>query len=41
MISEALKLRLVGGRVSYSWCMCVASNGYGGLGWGRDGGGGW
>ena len=26
------------GRVSHSWCMCVASHGSGGLGAGRDGG---
>ena len=30
-----------GGLVSYSWCMCVVSYGYGGLGGGRDGSGGW
>ena len=30
-----------GGRVSHSWCMWVVSRGYGGLGRGRDGGGGW
>ena len=30
-----------GGRVCRSWCMCVVSHGYGGLGWVRDGGGGW
>ena len=30
-----------GGRVSHSWCMCVVGHGYGGLGGGMDGGGGW
>ena len=40
MISEALELRVEGGRVSQGWCMCVVSHGYGGLGGGRDGGGG-
>ena len=30
-----------GGRVNHSWCMAVDSHGYGGLGRGRDGGGGW
>ena len=37
MISEALELRVESGRVSHSWCMGVASNGYGWLGEGRDG----
>ena len=32
MISEALLLRVEGGRVSHSWGMCVVSHGYGGLG---------
>ena len=41
MISEALELRVEGGRVSHSWCMCVVSDSYGRLGGGRDGGGGW
>ena len=41
MISEALKLRMEGGRVSHTWCVCVVSHGYVGLGGGRDGGGGW
>ena len=41
MISEALELPVEGGRVSHSWCMVVVSHGYGGLGGGRDGGGGW
>ena len=36
MISEALQLYVEGGRVSHSGCMCVVSNGYGGLGGGRD-----
>ena len=30
-----------GGRVSHIWCMCVVSHGYGGLGGGGDGCGGW
>ena len=30
-----------GGRVDHSWCMGVVSHGYGWLGEGRDGGGGW
>ena len=38
MITEALELYVEGGRVSHSWCMCVA--GYGGLGGGRHRGGG-
>ena len=37
MISEALELRLHGGRVSHSWCMCVVGHGYGWF----DGGDGW
>ena len=41
MISEALVLRVEGGRVTHSWCMCVVSHCYGGLGIGRDGVGGW
>ena len=41
MISEALGLRVEGGRVSHSLCMGVVSQVYGGLGGGRDGGGGW
>ena len=36
MISEVLELRVEGGQVSHSWCMCVVSHGYGGLGGGRD-----
>ena len=40
MISKALELLAEGGRVSHSWCMCVVDHGYGGLGWGKDGGGG-
>ena len=31
MISEALELRMKGGQVSHSLCMCVISHGYGGL----------
>ena len=31
MISEALTLRVKGGRVSHSWCMGVVSHGYGRL----------
>ena len=38
MISVALELRVKIGRVSHSWCMCVASHGHGGLGGGWDGG---
>ena len=38
MISEALELRIEGGQLIHSWCMCVVSHGYGGLGGGRDGG---
>ena len=30
-----------GGRVSHCWHICVVSYGYGGLGGGRYGGGGW
>ena len=37
IISDELQLRVEGGRVSHSWCMCVVSNGYGVLGGGRDG----
>ena len=40
MISEAHDLCVEGRRVSHSWCMCVVSHGYGGLGGGRDEGGG-
>ena len=39
MIPEALELRMEDGWVSL-W-MCVVSHGYGGLGGGMDGGGGW
>ena len=35
-----LELRVEGRRVNHSWCMGVVSDGYGGLGGGRDGGGG-
>ena len=41
MISEALELLVESGRVCHSWCMCVVGHGYGGLGGGRDKGGGW
>ena len=41
MVSEALELRMQGGRVSECGCMCVVGHGNGGLGWCRDGGGGW
>ena len=41
MISEALELCAEGRQVSHTWCMCVDSHGYGGLGGGRAGGGGW
>ena len=39
MTLEALELRVEGGRVSDSWCVCVVSHGYVGLGGRRDGGG--
>ena len=38
--SEALLVRVEGGRDNHCWCMCVVSNGYGDEGGGRDGGGG-
>ena len=41
MISEVLELPVAGGRVSHSWCMCLVSHGYGGLGGHMDVGGGW
>ena len=41
IISEALELRVEGGGVSHTWCMGVVSHEYGGMGVGRDGGGGW
>ena len=41
MISEALRLRVEGGRVSHSWCMGVDGDGCGELGGGMDGDGGW
>ena len=41
MISVALDLYVRGGRDSHSWCMCVVGHGYGWLGGGWDGGGGW
>ena len=41
MISQALELLVEGGHDSRIWCMCVVSNGYGGFGGGRDGGGRW
>ena len=34
-------LLVEGERISHSWCMCVVIHGYGWLGVGRDGGGGW
>ena len=36
MISETLELCVEGEQVSYSWFVCVAGHGYGGLGGGRD-----
>ena len=41
MISEALDMRVVVGRVRHSWCMCVVIHGYGWLGGGRNTGDGW
>ena len=41
IISEALELRLEGGLISHSWCMCVVSHGYGVLDGVEDGSGGW
>ena len=41
MTSEALELRVEGGRTNYSWYIGVVSNVYGGLGGGRYGDGGW
>ena len=41
MTLEALELYVEGGRVSHSWCMCVAGHDYGGFGVGSDEGGGW
>ena len=38
MISEALELHVEGGRVNHSWCVCVVSCNYDGLGGGREGG---
>ena len=38
MSSESLEMRVEDERVSRSWCMCVVSHGYGGFGWGSDGG---
>ena len=40
MMSKALELYAESGRASDNWCMCVAGDGYGRLGGGRDGGGG-
>ena len=31
MIKEALELRVEGGRGNHCWCICLVSNGYGGL----------
>ena len=41
MISEALELRVKGGRVNHSWCMSVVRHGNCGFGGDRNGGGGW
>ena len=41
MISEAQELCVEGGRDSHSWCKCVVSRGYVGVGEGRAGDGGW
>ena len=41
MISEALRLRVEGVRISHSWYMCVVSHSHGRLGGFKDGGGGW
>ena len=40
MISEVLALYYEWGTNNYSWCMCVVGHGNGGMGGGRDGGGG-
>ena len=40
MVSEALELRVYGGRVSHGWHMGVVNHGYGGLFRSRDAGGG-
>ena len=37
IISETLELRVGDGRVSRSWCVCVVSHDYGGLGCDMDG----
>ena len=37
-MSEALELYAEGGLVNHSWCICVVSHGYDGLGGGIDGG---
>ena len=39
IISETLELRMEGGRVSRSWCVCVVSHRNGGIGGGLNGGG--
>ena len=36
MISQSIELHVKGGRVSHSFCMCVISHGYSGLGGVRD-----
>ena len=41
MITEALELYMEGGRVSYSWCVCLVGHRYGGMGGGRNGAGGY
>ena len=41
MSTEALEQYVEGGQDGHRWYMCVIGHGYGGLGGGRDGGGGW
>ena len=41
MISEALELRMEGGRACHSWYMRIDSHGYGRIGGGREGGWRW
>ena len=38
---DPLEQCVEGGRANCDECICVVSHGYGGLGGGRDGGGGW
>ena len=40
-LSEAPEMHMEGGWVNHCWCIVVVSHGYGGLGEGREGGGGW